>query len=179
MQPELLNHQRLQESLKVYRIPLKGDETRSELLKLFEDHVRPKPQRVSSNPHKTNASKPAGEQKAATQCTTSAHPLPSKRAVSSEETTLDTPTSKKLALPTRSSIPRCEAESVIPEGSKQRRSSGGDSGGSGNSSSRILPQKRNSAVQVCVCVCFSSIHMQIFVDVMFFMIFMIGFMFLF
>ena len=154
MQPELLNPQRLQETLKVYRIPLKGDETRSELLKLFEDHVRPKPQRVSSNLHKTSTFKHADEQEKAPSPTRSAQALPSKRALSGEGTTLDAPTAKKPVLPARSPVPRHEAASGISEGAQQRRRSSGSTG-SGNSGSMSLPQKRNAPVEVgmCVCVC--------------------------
>lgn len=156
MQPELLNPQRLQETLKVYRIPLKGDETRNELLKLFEDHVRPKPQRLISNLHKTNTLKNTGEQVKAASHTTSAQGLPTKRTLSGEGATLDAPTAKKHVLP--APIPGHEASSGISEGAQQRRrSSGGTDGGSvgSNSGSMSLPRKRNAPVEVgmCVCVC--------------------------
>ena len=158
MRPELLNPQRLQETLKVYRIPLKGDETRNELLKLFEDHVRPKPQRLISNLHKTSTLKNTGEQVKAASHTTSAQGLPTKRTLSGEGATLDAPTAKKHVLPASPPIPRHEAASGISEGAQQRRRSSGGSGGgsvSGNSGSMSLPQKRNAPVEVgmCVCVC--------------------------
>lgn len=155
LQPETLNYQRLQETLKVYRVPLKGDETRSELLKLFEDHVRPKPQRLSSNRRKTSTSKPAEEQTSGTcQSTPSAQHLPSKRAIASKVETLDVPTSKKPALPDRPPIPRLDAVPSMPEGARLSRHSGVTGGVpvGGNSGSTNLPQKRNAPVQVSVCV---------------------------
>ena len=153
MQPELLNHQHLQETLKLYRIPLKGSETRGELLKLFEDHVRPKPQRLSSNPHKTNTSKCAQkEEKAASLNTLSALPLPAKRTTASKVETLDVPTSKKPALPDRPSVPRLHAVPDLPEGAQQSGCSGVDVRVGGNSGGTNLPQKRNATVRVSVCV---------------------------
>ena len=154
MQPELLNLQRLQETLKLYRIPLKGSETRGELLKLFEDHVRPKPQRLGSNPRKTSTSKRAQkEEKAASLNTLSALPLPAKRTTASKvETLQDVPTSKKPALPDRPSVPKLHAEPDLPEGAQQSGCSGVGVRVGGNSGGTNLPLKRNATVRVSVCV---------------------------
>lgn len=165
LQPETLNYRRLQETLKVYRIPLKGDETRSELLKLFEDHIRPKPQRLSSNRRKTSTSKPAEEQESGTcQCTPSTRHLPSKRTTAGEGETVDVPTSKKPALPDGPLIPRFDAVPGMPEGARLSRQSGGTGGVpvGGNSGGTNLPQKRNAPVKVNVCVCVSCV--TVFVD---------------
>ena len=48
LDPSILSETRLSELLKLHRIPLKSNETKQELLELFEKHVHPKPQRTKA-----------------------------------------------------------------------------------------------------------------------------------